>query len=72
MKMFVGRVEIPAAIAARVARQFSEQRSQLVEEVVESGNALLESLAFPRLGDDDAGLGGRLEGVAGQDLPVIE
>ena len=45
---------------------------QLVEEVVEGRDALLESLAFPRLRDDDARLGRRLERVSGQDLPVVK
>jgi len=45
---------------------------QLVEEVVEGRDAFLEPLAFPRLVDDDARLGGRLKGVSWKDLPVIK
>ena len=45
---------------------------QLVEEAVEGGNSLLETLALTGLDDDLAGLGGLIQGVACLDLPMIE
>lgn len=47
-------------------------RLELVQVVVQRGDALLEALAFPRLGDDLRRLGGAVQWVSGQDLPVVE
>jgi hypothetical protein len=43
-----------------------------VVEVVQLGNAFLETLAGTALGDDFVGLVTRVEGVAGEHGPVIE
>jgi len=45
---------------------------QLVEEVVEGGDALLQSLPLPRLHDDDTGFGIGLQRAAGENLPMVE
>ena len=44
----------------------------LVEEPIESGHVLGETLALPREGDDACRLAARLERVAGELLPVIK
>lgn len=46
--------------------------SKLVNEVVEGGNAFLETLALAGLGDDFGGLGGGIEGVSIEELPMVE
>lgn len=47
-------------------------RSHLVQIVVEGGDGFLESLAFAGIHDDLAGLGGDVERIAREDLPVVE
>ena len=45
---------------------------QLVQEVVQSWNALLEALTFARIGNDLSGLGGGIERVTRNDLPMVK
>ena len=46
--------------------------SELVQIIVKSWDSLFESLAFSGVSDDLAGLGGGLEGISWQDLPMVE
>ena len=51
----------------------ASRRLQFVEIVVETRNVLLlGTLPLPRLEDDPAGLGERVQRIAGEDLPVVE
>ena len=45
---------------------------QLVQVVVKSWDALFQALAFAGVSNDLRGFGGRLGGVALQDLPVVK
>jgi hypothetical protein len=45
---------------------------QLVQEVIQGWDAFLQALAFARIGDDLAGLGGSIEGVTRKNLPMVE
>lgn len=45
---------------------------QLVQEVVQCGDALLQPFAFAGLGHHLGGTAGAVEGIPGQDLPVVE
>lgn len=46
--------------------------SQLVEVIVQGGDALLQSFALSRFGDDSGRFGFGDEGIGRQHLPVIE
>lgn len=46
--------------------------SQLVQEVVQGRDPLLEAFTLARLGHHLAGAAAVVEGVTGQDLPVVE
>src|SRR6218665_3817016 len=45
---------------------------QFVEEVVQGWNALLQSLALPCVCDNHTRLGGSIERISTEDLPVIK
>ena len=45
---------------------------QFVEEVVQGLNALLQSFALPRLCDNHTRLGGSIDRISTEDLPVIK
>jgi len=47
-------------------------RLQLVEEVVQRRDALFQTLAFSGVVDDSGRLGGLVERITGQYLPVIK
>lgn len=45
---------------------------ELVDETVERGDALLETLAFANLEHELANLASLVEGIAGDDSPVVK
>ena len=65
-------VAAAAAAAAAVVVVVVVVGSEFVQEVVESGDALLEALALPRLQDDLARLCRLVQRISALNLPMVE